>query len=313
MMKTSEHVTRNQIAAFGAGSLATSDSRTVGGHLIRCVECRSLLPMPDSAEVWTAVTSEQDFRESRQTSKLQSLKPYYDQTVAGLFGIRNRLAWAGGLLMLILSLTALFIFSVSNQQGSETEMARSFEPENPVQVSNDNRSNEMNTAIPVSPGNDSGVKEIPTTTDGELRGRKPKATATSPDHRTTSGTKRNIATTRGATAPCTIGKTIEVEVASFRADLILRWKPVPKAAKYHLYVSDDSEVLVDEFETDQDTSYVLKKPLDPAKSYKMKIVITLESGQKLYVDAQTFTAKDFQSSLNGYKNKARSSTRCLAN
>lgn len=313
-MKTSDHLTKNQIAAFGAGSLATSDSRTVGGHLIRCLECRSLLPMPDPAKVWTAVTTEHDFEESPQTRELPSLTQTYSHIVVGLFSKQKRFAWAGGMLAIVVGLAALFIFRVSNQQENETEMARSFELANPVSASNNNGPNEMNSAIPGSPGSDSAVRETsPTTAEGGLRGRKPRPTGISTDRLTTSGVKKNISTTRGATFPCTVGKTIEVELAPLKADLILRWRPVPKAAKYHLYVSDDSEVLVDEFETDQDTSYVLKKRLDPAKSYKWKIVITLLSGQKLYVDAQKFTARDFQSSLNGRKSKSRSSTRCLAN
>lgn len=311
-MKTSEHLTRNQIAAFSAGSLATTDSRTVGGHLIRCLECRRLLPMPNPARVWIAVTSEHDFEESPQKRELRSLAQTYSHIVVGLFGKRNRYAWAGGMLAIVVSLTALLIFNVSNQQ--ESEIARSFELENPISASNNNGSNEMKSALPGGPESHAPVGETnPATVDGGLRSRKPDATAASTSHRTTSGVKKNISATRGATAPCAIGKTIEVELASLKADLILRWKPVPKAAKYHLYVSDDSEVLVDEFETDQDTSYVLKKALDPTKSYKWKIVITLESGQKLYVDAQKFTAKDFQSSLNGYQRKAKSNTRCLAN
>lgn len=313
-MKASEHLTTNQIAAFGAGSLATSDSRTVGGHLIRCLECRSLLPMPDPIRVWTAVTSEHDFDESPQTDELPSLTQAYSHIVVGFFGKKSRFAWAGGMLAIVVSLAALFIFSVSNQQENETEMARSFELENPVPASNHNGSNEMNSAIPGSLGSDPPVRETnATTAEGGLRGRRPRATGISTDRTTTSGVKRNISTTRGATFPCTIGKTIEVELAPLKADLVLRWKPVPKATKYHLYVSDDSEVLVDEFETDQETSYVLKKQLDPAKSYKWKIVITLLSGERLYVDAQKFTPKDFQSYLNSRKSKSRSTTRCLAN
>lgn len=104
-----------------------------------------------------------------------------------------------------------------------------------------------------------------------------------------------------------------MELGTNKSDLVLRWKRVPRAAKYHLYISDDNEVLVNEFETDRDTSYVIKKPLGSAKSYKWKIVITLESGQKLYTEAQDFTAKDFLSYLREQKGKGRSNTRCLTN
>lgn len=314
-MKASEHLTTNQIAAFSAGSLATSDSRTVGGHLIRCLECRTLLPMPDPTKVWTAITSDHDFEESSEAREAPSLTQTYAHTAVGLFGKQNRFAWAGGMLVIVVSLAALFIFSLWNPQENETQMARSFELENPVPASNNNGPDVGNSAVLGSPEeSDRPVRETtPTTGGGGLRERRARVTGIPTDRLTTSGVKKNISSTRGATLPCTIGKTIEVEHEPSKADLILRWKPVPNAAKYHLFVSDDSEVLVDEFETDQDTSYVLKTRLDPAKSYKWKIVITLLSGQKLYVDAQKFTPKDFQRSLSGYKSKSRSNTRCLAN
>lgn len=89
-MNASEHLTRNQIAAFGAGSLATSDSRMVGGHLIRCLECRSLLPMPDPTKVWTAITSEHDFDESPEKNESPSSKRSFSQLVIGLFGKRKQ-------------------------------------------------------------------------------------------------------------------------------------------------------------------------------------------------------------------------------
>lgn len=305
-MKTSDHITRNQVAAFGAGLLAANDSRTVGGHLIRCVECRSLLPLPDPAQVWSALTSEHAFEELRGTASS------YPHAIVGLFSKRNRLAWAGGMFAVVVGLTVLFIFSASNQQSVETEVARSYELENPVPAPTHNQSSELDAVVPPGSESNSDVKGTNSnlTERGSLKdSRKPN----SRDIRTTSGVRRNISHTRGAAVPCTVGRTIEVELGSNKFDLVLKWKPVPKAAKYHLYVSDDNEVLVDEFETDRDTSYVLKKALDPARSYKWKIVIILESGEKLYADAQKFTTKDLQSYFSGHKSKARSNTRCLAN
>jgi hypothetical protein len=309
-MKTSDHVTRHQIAAFGAGSLAAGDSRTVGGHLIRCGECRSMLPIPGPAQVWSAVTSEHEFVEPRDT------RSFYSQTVVGLFSKRNRLAFAGGMLAVVVGLTTLFIFSISNQQGVESEVARSYELETTVPASTHNQSSQVNAAV--LPGSESDSEVQGTNSNSTDRWspkylRKPNSRSAATDSRMTSRVQKNIAHTRGAAVPCTVGRTIEVELGSNKSDLVLKWKPVPKAAKYHLYVSDDNEVLVDEFETDRDTSYVLKKALDPARSYKWKIVITLESGEKLYVGAQKFTNKDFQSYFSGHKSKARSNTRCLAN
>lgn len=309
-MKTSEHLTNNQIAAFGAGSLAAKDSRMVGGHLIRCGECRSLLPMPNPAQVWSAIMSEHAFEDLRETGSS------YPHAVVGLFSKRNRLAWAGGMFAVLVGLTVLFILSASNQQSVEIEVARSYELENPVPASTHNQPSDVNAAIPGNSETGAGVKgaNSNSTDRGSAKDpRRPNSRSTARDIRTTSGVQRNIAHTRGAVAPCTVGRTIEVELGSNKSDLVLRWKPVPQAAKYHLYVSDDNEVLVDEFETDRGTSYALKKPLDPARSYKWKIVITLENGEKLYAEAQKFTTKDLQSYFSGHKSKARSNTRCLAN
>lgn len=313
-MNPSEHLTRNQIAAFRAGSLAASESRCIGGHLIRCVECRSLLPFPSRAQVWTAVTTEGDVGEIQKRDNSQLPDRTYSQWFVRLFG--HRLAWAGGVLLLAFSLAGLLIMNVSNGGNAENEVARTFELENPIPAPNGNQATEMNAVIPSVLGSESAVNEPNSTaTDRGPRGIRRKSTGPirSTANQPTNTANRNISTTRGAIIPCTVGRTIEVELASSKTDLVLRWKPVLKATKYHLYVSDDNEILIDEFETDKDTSYVLKKPLDPSKAYKWKIVITLENGQKLYADAQKFSAKDFVSSFSGYKTKARSNTRCLAN
>ncbi len=315
-MKTSDHLTRNQIEAFGTGALAASDSRVIGGHLIRCVECRSLLPFPNAARVWTAITRESDLSEETQKRDPAATERAFEGVFAGIFGKRNRLAWAGGLVVVLVSLGAMIIVSVWSERNGRTDVARLFELENPTPGPNNDLPNEWNALTAEDLGNDSTVKSTNSRNSvggsNNLR-EKPAALATTSVKRPSSSSKRNISTTRGAITPCTLGKAMDVELGSDNTDLVLRWKPVPNAAKYHLYISDDSEVLIDEFETHAETVYVLRKPLDPTKAYKWKIVVTLEDGQNLYVDAQKFTAKDFRSSLSGYKRKARLSTRCLAN
>jgi hypothetical protein len=315
-MNPLEHLTRNQIAAFSAGSLAASESRSIGGHLIRCVECRSLLPYPNPAQVWAAITTEREVNEIQQTVSSTSSDRADSKWFVGLFGKRNRLAWAGGMLLLAFSLAGLLIMSASNGGNAENEVVRTFQLENPIPAPNGNQATELNAGLPDS-GTDTpvkGVNSISKDREGaKTRRNADSRAAAATDSRTTRAINRNISPTRGSITPCAVGRTIEMELGSQKSDLILRWKRVRNAAKYHLYVSDDNEILIDEFETDQDTSYVLKKPLDPSKGYKWKIVITLENGQKLYADAQKFTAEDFQSSFNGYKTKARSNTRCLAN
>src|SRR5690606_1941754 len=135
------------------------------------------------------------------------------------------------------------------------------------------QANELNAGLPDT-GTDSsvkGVNSISKDREGAKTRRKAVSrTTTATDSRTTRGINRNISPTRGSIPPCAVGRTIEMKLGSQKSDLILRWKRVRNAAKYHLYVSDDNEILVDEFETDRDTSYVLKKPLDASKAYKWR-------------------------------------------
>ena len=83
-----------------------------------------------------------------------------------------------------------------------------------------------------------------------------------------------------------------------------------KAAKYHLYVSDDDEILLDEFETTSETVYVLRRPLDPQKTYRWKVVVTLEDGKTIVGSSQKFTAKDFKSTGKKFKKREKSEVRC---
>ena len=91
---------------------------------------------------------------------------------------------------------------------------------------------------------------------------------------------------------------------------MLRWKKFPDAAKYNLYISDDEEILIDEYETQNNTSYVLNKPLDPAKTYSWKILVTLENGETVIGASRKFTVKDFQMNEESLQNKSKSDIRC---
>lgn len=97
-------------------------------------------------------------------------------------------------------------------------------------------------------------------------------------------------------------------------DLVLRWQRVPNAVKYHLYISDDEEILIDEFETENSTSYLLKKQLNPKRSYIWKVIITLENGQVIAADSQKFTSEDIRSIQKRVSGiRQRSVTRCSGN
>ncbi len=313
-MKTSDHVTENQIAAFSAGSLIVEDARTIGGHLIRCVTCRSLLPTPDSSQVWTAVTREHDFGESKERTRMSHLSERaFVETIAELFARTNRLAWASGMLAIVIGMAALFFLSVSKHPGVESDVARSLEIEGPVPpfTRTDEANGEIDSPETISKSNRTNSLSTDRGLTNGGRNMNPRTART--NNLAPTAVNRDIAQTRGGSEPCSAGRTIEMGLGSSKADFLFRWKRVPKAAKYHVYVSDSDEILVDEFETELETSYVMTKPLDPTKSYKWKIVITLESGEKLYADAQKFSVKNSKSHFSGHRSKASSDTRCLTN
>ena len=115
---------------------------------------------------------------------------------------------------------------------------------------------------------------------------------------------------RGAASNCNDAGLFEMGFESIEQTHVLKWRKFPDAVKYHLYISDDDEVLIDEFETGQATSYALTKPLDQKKSYRWKVIITLANGKTMNVATQKFSSLDFLSVQNRTIHKTRALTRC---
>ena len=93
---------------------------------------------------------------------------------------------------------------------------------------------------------------------------------------------------------------------------VFKWKKVQNAAKYHLYISDEDEILIDEYETEAETTFVLKKRLNPLKTYMWKIIVTLENGKKMIGTSQKFTVRNFQTNQNRFEKRKDSVVRCSA-
>lgn len=316
-MNGSEHLTRNQIASFSAGSLAEGESREMGRHLLGCADCRGLLPLPDLGKFWTAVVSEPDSQKSQVNDEWQFSIPPYIRVLVAFFRKPSGLAWSCGVLVVILGLALVLLFSASNEPSVESEVAKSFETENPVSVPGHDQAKGPNVVLPDQADRNNRKNQAP---DRVLTGQRLPGPRLKQNSKISSGNRGGtvrqvsgvVSSTRGAISKCGTERTFEMELGYAESDVVLRWQRVPNAAKYHLYVSDDDEILVDEFESERDTSYVLKKPLDPSKTYSWKIVITLENGQTFYADAQKFSARDvFQSYQKVHRSKARSNTRCL--
>lgn len=318
-MNPSEHLTRNQIAAFSAGSLAASESRCIGGHLIRCAECRGLLPLPDPRKFWTAVMGEDGSQESQANDESVYSVPPYIRTIGGFFTKPSGLAWSGGALVVTLGLALVLLFSASNGPGVESEVARSFESESPISIPRLDEAKEPNVVLPDQPDGTNREDQPPDRALSGQRSPRRRVKQTSKSSSDNRGAPARLVSDavsriRGEISKCGTESTLGMALEYVEPDLVLRWQRVQNAVKYHLYISDDEEILIDEFETENSTSYLLKKHLDPKRSYKWKLIITLENGQVIVADSQKFTSEDIRSIQKRVLGKQqRSVTRCSGN
>lgn len=315
-MNASEHLTRNQIAAFNAGSLAERESREIGRHLLGCMDCRGFLPLPNSTKFWTAVVSERDSQKSQVNGESPFSIRSYSHSFVEFFSKPRGLALSSGALVVILTLT-LLLLTVPKDSGLDGEVAKSIEND-PISDSPRNTVDEPRLPIVVK-RNDNSISENrkPGFSEPKLHvpaseSRKNKKAGNIPGRvAVAAAANKAVSQTRGHASHCSDAGLFEMEFGSIEKTLVLKWKEFPNAVKYHVYISDEDEMLIDEFETEKATSYTLTKPLDQKKSYRWKVIITLENGKTLNVAAQKFGAKDFNSMQRATKAKRRVETRCL--
>ena len=326
-MREREHLTKNQIAGYRAGAFNDHQSREIGRHLLKCEFCRKSLPAPTFDDFWSAVMTE---RETEQTSasdesefSRHSLIFSFPKTFKGF----SSLAWSGAALMVLASLSLLLWLNAAQQPNQEKEIAQTFNSEI---VELDPAQNENGEQIfPSPPGNSKNENQgFSAESNRPLKTKLSKTNpvqnnqrSSSPDDFTQNSAKRvlknkpeNISSTRGGSdAKCVNESAFETETLLSGKDVILEWEKVPNVVKYSLYVSDEEEILIDEFETVKGTSYVLKKPLDPLKTYKWKVVVTLENGNTINGDSRKFTVKDLKSDQKKSVKKEKSDIRCSEN
>jgi hypothetical protein len=299
-MNVFEHLNSSQIAGYYSGNLAKGESSEVGRHLLRCYVCRGRLPVPALDEFWGAVNTEHE--KSSSASRQPFYRPYVE-----VLGNYRRLAWGSMAFLVLLSISLFILFGISRQGTGEREIAKSFDTENPNITLGHGGTGELSISPPSPTTTLDKDRPLPAQRGDVLTNPQKKQVNVTPGN-----TNRNLAIspTRGPGSKCADEAVLEMELESIGTGLLLKWRKFPNAAKYHIYVSDDDEILIDEFETVKDTSYVLNRPLDPNKSYRWKIIVTLENGQTVSADSRRFTSKDFQSVQNASTTRRKTVSRC---
>ena len=323
-MNNGGHLTEKQLSGYFGNTLEKTKKHEIGRHLLQCDFCLKRLPQPSPEQFWAALMTENDVNDQEEE---KTDIPMRSGFFTGLLTPPKMLAWGAGGLVIALIFTVLLLFNVEKPLNGEREVAEVFNVNN---IDLDYRQNEdreqiVPPSVPTSePENSSGsleanpVAAFPKPKETPLQKRSRNLSTENDLNRNSKKVipvkkEENFSSTRGIPSKCIEDNPIEMEIGSNNQALVFRWAKVPNAVKYHLYISDDDEILLDEYETDQETEYVLSKTLDPSKTYKWKVVITLENGELKAGNSQKFTIKDVLQNQKKSFEKKKSGKRCSEN
>lgn len=318
-MRMLEHLSKKQLSDYSLGSIGGPALHEVGRHLIACEACRAELPAPTPAQFRKALLHEAD-RDNDENVRDETSGLF--AAISGLWTAvqkQRTLAWTGAALFVLLGLSFITLLNRSSQSNMDSDLALSPETERnePKFIQNeaiepdqkltnnqkaglaDLRISNKGEGLPTS-GSKKKTGNIPSDT-GLRRTDTEKLPGAEP---------KNVSATRGIVSPCGDQKSFGLELAATSEAVVLKWDKVPNASKYHLYISDDEEILIDEYETIHQTSYVLQKQLDKGKVYKWKVVIDLENGRKIIAVSQKFKSSAFHASQKGSVKRLNAEIRC---
>lgn len=286
------HLSAAEVAIFREESLS-SRSIEIGRHLLICKECRAKLPSVTTQEFRNCVLDPEVLNDAKETFTSRLLLyvrlPRLSVARAGVF--------AG---FAILLLAGLYLVRVqSGSMDSEPMLAKN----QTAPVQSESAPPASRSVIdPPSAASQHPISNEPEKKDeySERRqapkriiqtpGRKPVAKA--PAIQTTE--------TRGDENPCSGGATVSLESNTNGKEIFLKWNPVKGATSYDIYISDLDENLIDHFESDSQTQYRSTVELEPERTYRWKLIITLGNGNKIVGPPQTLNPGGV---LNSYQKK----------
>lgn len=309
-MKNFQHLTKNQILAYSDDSLNEFESQEIGRHLLNCEICRQSLPIPTVEQFWSAIMNDKEEIEKagvEKTVEVSSEKTGF----SSFLNFHSNLIWSGATLIVLISFSFLIWLNIAN---SNREVAVIINTEMPSEEKILLPTWTPSLKVPTQPNsNRGGIVPVSKQPKTEAQKPTPPTNKVVPKlERKELNKKEQISEIRGVSNNCLEEKSVELEFSTNKESFVFKWKKVPKAVKYHLYISDDEEILIDEFETEAETTFVLKKSLDPLKSYKWKIIVTLENGKTLISSSQKFKVNNFQKNPVRFNDKKTADGRCLA-
>ena len=327
-MNALDHLTKNQLAGYSAGTLSEAKARAAGRHLLQCEACRKLMPVPSPERFMSVLMTENDLVAAGTTtataektvfSTSRSLSAYF-----AAFNSPAGYAWSAGALALILTITTFLWIYAGRQQttigGDNGEIAQINPAERevinpPVFVPSPVSTGSSNSGSggdhpDRSTGNDNSFRARNGVKPVEHKDKPHRETERDfqPDRRLTNKTDRSLSgsnssankvvvSTSRSLNDCPPGSP-EIVLSPYFETVtekqpVLRWKAVPGAVQYELYVSDSEQMLVEKGDAGSDaTSYRLKTELEANKSYKWKVIARLSDSKRLSSDPISFSVGD---------------------
>lgn len=280
------HLSAAEVAMFREETLS-SRSIEIGRHLLTCRECRTKLPAVTAQEFRSCVIDSEVAVSPRPISRSNPFYLFPKLSVA-------RATALGGFVILLLA--GLYLARVqSGLTNSEPTLAKT--DTTPVQL----ETVPLESRSITNPPSDESAK--PTSNKSEKKDeyseqrQAPKRIIQSPLRKSVDKASAiRTAETRGDEKPCTGGATISLESKTNEKEILLKWNPVKGATSYDIYISDLDENLIDHFESDSQTQYRSTVKLEPEKTYRWKLVITLSNGNKIVGPPQVLKAGALQDS-----------------
>jgi hypothetical protein len=133
-MKTVEHLTKEQLAAYNADSLAPGEADAVGKHLLQCAACRDRLPAPTPEQFWSALLVDEPVRE--ESFGDENLAPARSPLSTVFAFFRQPAILSACALILIAGISFLIWFGASTQTNPKTEVAQRGEAPKTAETSN---------------------------------------------------------------------------------------------------------------------------------------------------------------------------------
>ncbi|MGE3951494.1 MAG: hypothetical protein AB7F88_09300 [Pyrinomonadaceae bacterium] len=286
------HLSAAEVAMFREESLSSRSIET-GRHLLICKECRAKLPSVTTQEFRNCVLGS----EVENDTKITFTSRLFPNVSLPRLSVARAAVFAG---FAILLLAGLYLVRV--QSGSMDS--------EPIIAKNETTSVQLE---PVPPESRSVVQPLSTASQPPVsnepekkdeyseRRQAPKRTGPSPG-RKPEGRAPAIRTaeTRGDENPCSGGAMVSLESNTNGKEIFLKWNPVKGAASYDIYISDLDENLIDHFESDSQTQYRSTVELEPERTYRWKLIITLSNGNKIVGPPQKLNPGGV---LNSYQKK----------